>query len=84
MNGAPDSSWYIGIASKPRDRLFNDHNVVEHGGSWIFSDAESESAAREIESYFLNLGVDGGGGGGDESSRYVYAYRKTSATNEDN
>jgi len=84
MGGTPDSNWYVGITSDPKKRLFNNHNVSEHTGKWIHGDAGSESIAREIEEYFLNLGADGGGGGGDGSSRYVYAYRKTSTTNEDN
>lgn len=78
------SRWYVGIASDPKERLFGDHNVSESGGAWIYRDAESESIARDVEKYFLNLGANGGGGGGDGSSRYVYAYRKTSTTNEDN
>lgn len=84
MDGVPYSEWYVGITANPRKRLFNDHNVSEHSGVYICKDAGSESAAREIEGYFLNLGTDGGGGGGDGSSRYVYAYRKTPTTNEDN
>lgn len=81
---SPYPGWYVGIASDPRSRLFSDHNVVERGGLWIYEDAGSESIAREVETHFLNLGADGGSGGGDGSSHYVYAYRKTSTTNEDN
>ena len=75
-------TWYCGIASKPRDRLFTDHNVAENGGSWIYRAAGSENAARSIEEYFLKKGCKGGGGGGDGGTRYVYAYKITSTTRE--
>jgi len=82
-NGGVYSDWYVGIASDPRDRLFNDYNVNENGGAWIYREAESSSAAREVEEYFVNtLGTDGGSGGGDYSTKYVCAYKKTSSTNE--
>ena len=74
--------WYVGIASSPRNRLFNDHNVDEKKSAWIFRDAGPESAARQIEKYFLDKGCKGCGGGGDASTRYVYAYRITSTTRE--
>ena len=81
--GGSYSDWYIGIASDPKQRLFNDHNVDEKNGAWIYQEAESSSAAREVEEYFVNtLGTDGGSGGGDYSTKHVYAYKKTSSTNE--
>ena len=79
--GGPYSAWYVGIARDPRDRLFNDHSVDEKGGWWIFRTAGSSDDAREVESYFLQRGTDGGSGGGDWRSTAVYAYRKTSHTN---
>ncbi|PIQ92489.1 MAG: hypothetical protein COV70_00475 [Parcubacteria group bacterium CG11_big_fil_rev_8_21_14_0_20_39_22] len=82
-NGGAYSDWYVGIASDPKERLFTDHNVSEKGGAWIYREAESSSAAREVEEYFINtLGTDGGSGGGDYSTKSVYAYKKTSTTKE--
>ena len=82
-NGGAYSDWYVGIASDPKERLFTDHNVSEKGGEWIHREAESSSAAREVEEYFINtLGTDGGSGGGDYSTKSVYAYKKTSTTKE--
>lgn len=82
-NGGAYSDWYVGIASDTRERLFNEHNVSEKSGSWIYREAEGSSAAREVEEYFINmLGTDGGSGGGDYSTKSVYAYKKTSTTNE--
>ena len=75
-------NWYVGIASNPRNRLFNDHNVDEQKNYWIIRDAGSEPVARQIEKFFLDKGCQGGGGGGDASTRYVYAYRITSTTRE--
>jgi len=70
----PNKDWYVGIASSARDRLFNDHNVAEQGGTWIFRKAVSADVAREVEKAYLDAGYDGGPGGGDDSSMYVYAY----------
>lgn len=81
QEGGPKSDWYIGVASGPRDRLFNDHNVNEKRGAWIYRQATSSSVAREVERAYLEGGYDGGAGGGDADTDYVYAYRKTSGTN---
>ncbi len=72
--------WYVGIASNPRDRLFNDHNVDENNDIWIYEQAYSDSAAREIEKEYINTGHDGGDGGGSYESVYVYAYVKLTRT----
>src|SRR3972149_6905015 len=74
-HGGGSRAWYVGIAASPRDRLFNDHCVREHGDAWILRDAGSESAARQTESYFLTLGCRGGDGGGSCQTCYVYAYK---------
>ena len=79
--GGSYSKWYVGISKDAKKRLFDDHNVSEKAGSWIYDQATSSSIAREIEDYFVNtLGTDGGTGGGDYTSDMVYAYKKTSYT----
>lgn len=78
------NKWYIGIASDPKKRLFRDHRVDESKGNWIYDAAENSFIAREVETYFVNsLGTDGGSGGGDHTTRFVYAYRKTTYTVEE-
>lgn len=78
------NKWYVGITSDPRNRLFKDHRVDENKGGWIHDTAENSFIAREVETYFVNsLGTDGGPGGGDHTTRFVYAYRKTSYTVEE-
>lgn len=80
--GAPYSSWYVGIAEDPKERLFDDHGVKEKTDAWIFRYAEDVETARRIEKYFVDtLGTDGGTGGGDENTKAVYAYKKNSHTN---
>lgn len=81
QNGGGYSQWYAGIATDPRDRLFNDHNVDEKSGAWIYRDCGSENTARQIEKYFLNLSCEGGAGGGI-SPKFVYAYKTTLNTRE--
>ena len=80
--GGKYEDWYVGIASDPKERLFNDHNVSEKGDSWITRQCASSDDARAIEKHFLALGTQGGPGGGDDSSDCVYAYKTTSTTKE--
>jgi hypothetical protein len=81
--GGVHSEWYCGIAANAKDRLFNEHKVLEKGGSWIYSNFGESDMARNVEKYFLDkLGFDGGSGGGDYSTAYVYVYKKTSYTIE--
>ena len=80
--GGGIAAWYVGIAARPRDRLFNDHSVDEENDAWIFRTAVSSSVAREIEQHFLNKGARGGTGGGGFDSKAVYAYRINSHTRE--
>ncbi len=83
FSGTKYSDWYVGIASDPKQRLFVDHCVNEQSGAWIYCEALSSDAAREVEQYFIDqLKTDGGPGGGDRTTRFVYAYRKTSSTVE--
>ena len=79
--GGSSSSWYIGIAEDPENRLFNEHNVSKGNGNWIYQPTSSSATARGIERYFLDLGMDGGSGGGDYLSKTVYSYKKTYSTN---
>jgi hypothetical protein len=77
------SDWYAGIASDPRQRLFNDHNVDEKKDGWIFREAFNSESARSVEDYFVNvLKTSGNTGGGDNTTKFVYAYKKASHTNE--
>ena len=78
--GGPYPSWYVGIASDPEDRLFNDHHVRKEEDAWIYRTASTSEVARRIERHFLNLGCDGGSGGGDWQTRAVYAYKKAGHT----
>lgn len=82
-SNVPYGQWYIGIASDYRARLFNDHNVSEKGGMWIYRQASSEQDARHVEAWLIDkLKTQGDSGGGDSSTRYVYAYRITTDTIE--
>ena len=83
--GGAYSDWYIGITSDIETRLFNAHNVNEQNDIWIYDNANTETSARSIEEYFVEtLGTDGGTGGGDNTSIFVYAYKKNPHTNENN
>ncbi len=80
-NGGDFSKWYSGIASDPKDRLFNQHKVKD---AYIYRNAGSEDVARRIEDYLVKtLGTKGGGGGGDKDTTFVYSYKIKSSTVED-
>jgi len=74
-------SWYAGIASDARERLFKEHNVLEKSDYWIYRQCSNDQSARNVEDALLKLGCDGAPGGGDESTTFVYAYLKSSNTN---
>lgn len=80
--GGELDQWYVGIAAKPRERVFSDHAVDEKTGKWIWRRASSSAVAREIEKHFLELGAAGGTGGGNDETEFVYAYRITPDTVE--
>lgn len=83
QGGGNYTDWYAGIAANPRDRLFNGHGVDEKHNLWIFRDALTSQAAREVEEYFIYiLGAAGDTGGGDNNSKFVYAYKITQNTKE--
>jgi len=73
--GGSYSSWYVGIAADPRDRLFNRHSVSETGDSWIYRICDSNQDARTVENALLRLGTKGGPSGGDNATKSVYAYK---------
>ena len=77
------TSWYIGLASNPRTRLFTLHNVSEQNGKWIYKDTDSEDTARAVEKYIIeNHNTKGNIGGGDNTTTSVYAYLITKDTKE--
>ncbi len=75
------SSWYCGITSDIKNRLFGFHKVPEKEHWFIYRECENDEAARAAEKALHDLGCDGGLGGGDHTTVYVYAYLKTSVTN---
>jgi hypothetical protein len=82
-SGVPYAHWYVGIASKPKERLFQHHHVSERDGRWAYKNAGSEEVARQAESLIIDhIGTQGGSGAGDKSTTYVYAYVITNDTLE--
>ena len=76
------SSWYAGVASNAKERLFDDHKVDQANGRWIYRTLSTDDEARTVEEALLALGCKGGPGGGDASTNKVYAYLITSTTVE--
>lgn len=78
-NNTPYADLYIGIANNGENRVFNDHSVDKDNDVWIICPADTEQIARNVEKYFLNLGMDGGTGGGKDIN-YVYCFLKNEHT----
>ena len=66
--------FYCGITDNIERRLFNEHNVSQKDGFWIYAQADSVDDAREIGKHYLSLGMQGDTGGGNENSVWVYCY----------
>ncbi len=79
--GSGYKNWYVGITNDIDKRLFGDHCVSKQSW-WIHREARNSAEAREIEEYFFGKGCQGDTGGGDNSTKYVYAYKISSATRE--
>jgi len=73
--------FYVGIATDPKDRLVNGHNIGDAPHIYSVQAMESE-IVRAIEKFFLGKGAKGGPGGGDNNTQYVYAYKIASHTIE--
>lgn len=75
-NGGIYTQYYLGITADARKRLFTDHLVPENK-PWIYGEAISADAARELEAFMIDkYKFDGGPGGGDNTTKFVYAYLK--------
>ncbi|MBN1118660.1 MAG: hypothetical protein JXA77_15725 [Bacteroidales bacterium] len=82
-NGNGKYGWYVGIVADPKDRLFNEHNVSEKYGLWIYSPADNSQVARDTEIDLIEeLNAKGASGGGSDDTTFVYAYKITSTSKE--
>jgi len=67
--GGKYSIWTIGVTDDPNRRR-GEHGNPKHWHQW---NADTQQAARNVESYFLAKGMKGGGGGGGGAD-YVYIF----------
>ena len=63
------SIWTIGVTDDPVRRKSEHDNPT----NWHQWDADTETAARNVEKYFLDKGMKGSGGGGGGAD-YVYIF----------
>ena len=63
------SNWTIGVTDDPTRRK-SEHGNPTHWHQW---DADTETAARNVEKYFLDKGMKGSGGGSGGAD-YVYIF----------
>ena len=63
------SNWTIGVTDNPSRRR-SEHSDPP---GWRHWDADTEQAARNVESYFIGKGMKGSGGGPGRAD-YVYIF----------
>ena len=70
------SDFYVGITNDVNKRMFADHQVNKDNDWWIYCKADSEDIARDVENYYLELGMKGDTGGGNPENPplFVYSY----------
>lgn len=66
------SIWTIGVTDDP-DRRKEEHGQEHSVKYWVQWRSDSETAARNVEEYFLDKGMKGGTGGGGTAD-YVYIF----------
>ncbi len=81
QSGYDYEDWHVGITNDIDNRLFFRHSVSRRG-VWIYDELPTDSDARTVEDYFLDMGCQGGPGGGDWRSKFIYAYKITPYTIE--
>lgn len=77
--------FYVGITNDVNRRLFTDHNVDKDNDWWIYCKADSEEIARDVEKYYLELGMKGdtGGGNPEKPPFFVYSYEISDHSKQD-
>ncbi|MBN2521570.1 MAG: hypothetical protein JXB17_13745 [Bacteroidales bacterium] len=71
--GSNYTIWTIGITDDPETRKNQHENDGKNVKYWSHWKTDFESVGREVEKYFLDLGMKGDTGGGG-SARYVYVF----------
>jgi hypothetical protein len=57
LNGGNLNLWWIGITTDAEKRLFDELNVNELNGKWLFGKVEDNQIAKEVKIRFLKKGV---------------------------
>lgn len=75
-------AWYVGIASDPKRQMESAHGVDLTEDIWLYKQAQSFTACRTIQSYFVRqLKTDGElVETGDGDTDCIYLYKKSSRT----
>lgn len=76
------SDFYIGVSNNATKSLFEDHHVDAQHTWWIYRTATSASVARDVQSYFIDLGMRGENKIVDTAAKMVYCYAVGPTTSE--
>ena len=80
--GGEFHDWYVGIASDPKNTMFETHRVDEEDDIWLYKQALTFAACKTVQTYFLEkLKTDGKAvTEGNEDTDCVYLYKKSERT----
>ena len=80
--GGDFHDWYVGIASDPKNTMFETHSVDEEDDIWLYKQALTFAACKTVQTYFLEkLKTDGEAViEGNEDTDCVYLYKKSERT----
>ena len=75
-NGEPDS-FYIGVTSNPKKRLFEDHKVNrDNSNGYIYFQCSHHISARSIKEHFIkNIKIKGNMNKREKSNNFIYVYK---------
>jgi hypothetical protein len=80
--GGDFADYYVGVTAEPEAALFQRHKIDKRKDPYLWKQALTFHAARNVQRYFLErLGTDGEAAvRGDETVDCVYVYKKSERT----
>lgn len=71
--------WYIGVTDDPQTALFETHGLDREKDIWLYKQAVSFAACRNVQKYFIETQQMDGElvNDGDDDTDCVYLYKKS-------
>jgi hypothetical protein len=78
------SNWYVGLADRPKQTLFDLHSVRDAEDPWLYKQLLTNRAARTVQNYFIEHLKTAGAPATEQSEDVdcVYLYRIAAHTRQ--